>query len=89
MGHHIFLWRMDAATDGADLLIADNDFESAPVGAAVYSIISPEAEAQITLKNNRYTRSDTLLVRFGGENFRDLETYKQKCKQDEGSRYID
>ena len=89
MGHHIFLWRIPEATDGGSLLIADNTFEDAPVGAAIYSIISPEAEAQITLDNNAYTRNSVLLNRFGGENFNDLEEYKSKTGKDKNSKYID
>ena len=88
MGHHIFLWRIPKATDGGNLLIEGNVFESAPVGAAIYSIISPEAEAQITLRNNLYTKNDILLNRFGGENFTELELYKQKTGKDEGSKYL-
>ncbi len=89
MGHHIFLWRIDEATEGGSLLIENNTFGVAPHGAAIYSIISDAAEAQMTLKNNRYTRNDALLVRFGGENYTDLDTYKQQCSQDEGSVYYD
>lgn len=89
MGHHIFLWRIDTPTDGGNILIANNTFGDAPYGAAVYSIICPEAEAQVTFKNNRYTRNDTLLVRYGGENFTDLEEYKAKCQKDTGSTYLE
>ncbi len=88
MGHHIFLWRIEDATDDGGLLIADNSFGSTPVGAAIYSIINEKAEAQITLKNNRYTRNDVLLIHFGGESFTDLEVYKQKFVQDSGSEYF-
>ena len=88
MGHHIFMWRIDHATDGGSLEIRDNHFGPAPVGAAIYSIISPEAEAQVTLENNLYTENATLLNRFGGENFCDLDTYKAKSGQDKNSRYI-
>ena len=88
MGHHIFMWRIDHATDGGRLEIRDNHFGPAPVGAAIYSIISPEAEAQVTLENNLYTKNATLLNRFGGENFCDLDTYKAKSGQDKNSRYI-
>lgn len=52
MGHHIFLWRVWEAPEGGSLLIADNIFENAPNGAAVYSIICPEAEAQVTFRGN-------------------------------------
>mgnify|MGYP003304239518 CR=1 FL=1 len=58
------------------------------MGAAIYSIISPEAEAQVALENNLYTKNATLLNRFGGENFCDLDTYKAKSGQDKNSRYI-
>lgn len=60
MGHHIFLWRIPEPTDGGSLVISDNLFGAAPVGSAIYSIISPEAEAQITLQNNRYPESGIL-----------------------------
>ena len=88
MGHHIFMWRIDHATDGGRLEIRDNHFGPAPVGAAIYSIISPSAEAQVTLENNLYTENATLLNRFGGEDFCDLDTYKARSGQDKNSRYI-
>lgn len=88
MGHHIFLWRIDHATEGGSLLIEGNTFGAAPAGAAIYSRISPEAEAQITLKNNRYTPSDRLLIRFGGKNYTHLEEYKTATGKDDESTYI-
>ena len=88
MGHHIFMWRIDNASEGGNLVIEDNEFGPAPVGAAIYSIISPEAEAQTHLDNNRYTRNDILLNRWGGENFNDLETYKAKTGEDKNSTYL-
>ena len=89
MGHHIFMWRIPKATEGGSLVISDNVFEDAPVGAAIYSIISPEAEAQITLENNKYTANPVLLNRFGGENHTDLEAYKTATGKDTGSSYLD
>ena len=88
MGHHIFLWRIPEATDGGSLTIRDNVFGPAPVGAAIYSIISAEAEAQITLKNNRYTPNDTLLNRFGGVNYTELAKYQAQTANDIGSMYL-
>lgn len=70
MGHHIFLWRIPNATPGGSLLIAHNTFGEAPVGAAIYSIISEEAEAQISLQDNRYT-AQPLLIHFGGADHTD------------------
>lgn len=89
MGHHIFMWRIDVATEGGRLNITNNYFGSAPVGAAIYSIISPEAEAQVHLDGNLYTKNSTLLNRFGGENFADLEAYKTKTGKDTHSTYAD
>ncbi len=52
MGHHIFLWRIPQASEGSSLSIKNNYFGPAPLGAATYSIISKEAQAQIFLDNN-------------------------------------
>ena len=87
MGHHIFMWRIDHGTEGGDLVLKNNYFGEAPVGAAIYSIISPEAEAQVTLDNNKYTKNDILLNRWGGVNYNDLEAYKQATGQDKNSTY--
>ena len=87
MGHHIFMWRIPEATEGGSLVIENNYFGAAPVGAAIYSIISPEAEAQTKLNNNRYTPNEILLNRWGGANYTDLEKYKTATGQDENSTY--
>lgn len=89
MGHHIFMWRIDEAEEGGNLVIENNYFGPAPVGAAMYSIISPEAEAQTHLNNNKYTRNDVLLNRWGGENYNDLDAYKAATGEDKDSTYID
>lgn len=89
MGHHIFMWRIDQASEGGNLVIENNYFGEAPVGAAMYSIISPEAEAQTHLNNNKYTRNDILLNRWGGENYNDLDAYKAATGEDKDSTYID
>ncbi len=88
MGHHIFLWRIPHATEGGNLVISDNVFGNAPVGAAIYSIISAEAEAQMTLDNNLYTPNEVLINRFGGENFNDLDEYRRKTGKDKNSSYV-
>ena len=82
MGHHIFLWRMEEPTEGGKLVITGNTFGPAPVGAAIYSIICPEAEAQMTLDNNRYTANDILLNRFGGKDYADFALYQAETGQD-------
>lgn len=85
MGHHIFLWRMDGATDGGSLVIENNYFGTAPVGAAIYSRISPEAEAQMVLDNNTYTENKTLLIYYGNKNYSDFEEYREETGQDKNS----
>ncbi len=88
MGHHIFLWRIPKETEGGNLTISGNTFGPAPVGAAIYSIISPEAEAQMKVDNNKYTKNNVLLNRYGGENFAKLDAYVQKTGNDKNSSYI-
>ncbi len=66
MGHHIFLWRIDRPAEGGSLLIANNSFEAAPNGAAIYSIICPEAEAQITFRDNSYIGEQLMQAYLGG-----------------------
>ena len=77
MGHHIFLWRMENATENGSLTIENNTFGPAPVGAAIYSIISPEAEAQVTLQNNSYTENGSLLIRWSGKNYPSFEEFSK------------
>ena len=89
MGHHIFLWRIPEASQGGSLLISGNTFGAAPVGAAIYSIISPAAEAQITLSNNKYTQNATLLNHFGGVSYTDLDAYIDQTGKDQDSIYLD
>ena len=89
MGHHIFLWRIPEPTDGGSLTISDNVFGPAPAGAAIYSIISPEAEAQITLRNNQYTQNEVLLNRFGGKNYTALGEFQRQTGQDIASTYTE
>lgn len=54
MGHHIFLWRIEQGETLCDFKIENNTFKDAPYGAAIYSIIHPEAEKQLTFANNHY-----------------------------------
>lgn len=65
MGHHIFMWRIENGSDGGSLTIKGNTFGPSPVGAAIYSIISKEAEEQVTFCNNTYT--DPRPIMWGGE----------------------
>ncbi|MBE5819076.1 MAG: hypothetical protein E7312_08500 [Clostridiales bacterium] len=87
MGHHIFLWRIPEKTENGSLLIKNNTFGPAPVGAAIYSIISKEAEAQITLQDNIYTLNSTLLVRWGEVDYCDLNEFKQNTGAESTGRY--
>jgi hypothetical protein len=87
MGHHVFLWRIDTPTEGGGLRIQRNKFGYAPQGAAIYSIICPEAEAQMIIDNNTYTENNTLLVRFGGVNYSSLSEYVSASGMDKSSKY--
>ncbi len=66
MGHHIFLWRIESPTDGGKLIIKDNFFGAAPYGSAIYSIISPEAEKQLQISDNKYLEGSNKNQRMGG-----------------------
>lgn len=69
MGHHLFIWRMEHGTEHGGIFVRNNDFGSSPYGAAVYSVISPEAEGQFVFEGNRYRKESGLLVRWGGRNY--------------------
>jgi len=77
MGHHVFLWRIEDKTDGGSLEIKNNIFYNAPYGAAIYSIISENAEAQIDLEGNiYYTDNQNLINRWNGKDFKAFEEYR-------------
>ncbi len=82
MGHHIFLWRIDGAEATDELRICGNDFGPAPVGAAIYSIIAPEAEAQMVLENNAYTPNDVMINHFAGKSWNDFDAYRKATGKD-------
>ena len=88
MGHHIFMWRIPTATEGGSLKISGNIFGAAPVGAAIYSIISPEAEAQVTLSGNGYTPNPLLLNRWNGTNFVSLPHFKKQTEKEADGFYL-
>lgn len=68
MGHHLFIWRMPESTPGGVIEVRNNRFGCAPYGAHVYSIVSPEAEAQFVFDGNLYDSDNVLLpMRWGGE----------------------
>lgn len=69
MGHHLFIWRMPRDTENGSIIVKNNVFGSAPYGAAVYSIVSPEAEAQFAFEGNKYEKTEGLLVRWNNQNF--------------------
>lgn len=70
MGHHLFIWRMPEATPGGRIEVRDNTFGEAPYGASVYSIVSPEAEAQFVFENNRFEAAEhAFAARWGGRNY--------------------
>lgn len=95
MGHHIFMWRIEQATEGGSLYMRNNIFWEAPYGAAMYSIISPEAEAQTHLSNNCYYKTpgcvEELYWRWGGKNYttEEFAQYQQDSGKDADSFVAD
>lgn len=85
MGHHVFLWRMNCATEGGFVEISDNEFGNARVGASVYSIISPDAEKQFFIDRNKYLGESLMLARYGGIDFLDFNEYTSKTENDRNS----
>lgn len=76
MGHHVFLWRIEKG-DGGQMEIKDNVFSNAPYGAAIYSIISENAEKCVNISSNTYyTENTELLNRFNGKNYKSFEEYE-------------
>lgn len=91
MGHHIFIWNITDGVPGGRILIRNNLFCSSPYGAAVYSIASPEAEAQVLLQNNRYYKEeDELWIHFNGKSYgrKTFRDYQKETGQDEGSEVL-
>ena len=95
MGHHIFMWRIPQATEGGSLYLRNNVFYEAPYGAAMYSIISPEAEAQTHLSNNCYYKSagspEALYWMWGGKTYtaEEFVKYQQESGEDGDSIFCD
>ena len=85
MGHHVFLWRMNEAVDGGYVEIKGNLFKKSPIGAAIYSIISPEAEKQFCIDNNKYSKDRLLIARYSGLDFCDFESYVKMSNNDKNS----
>ena len=77
MGHHIFMWRIDRPTEGGRLIVKDNIFHNAPYCAAIYSIISAEAEKQMEISSNTYyTENPGLLSHLDGVDYKDFSAYE-------------
>ena len=86
MGHHIFIWRIEKATQDGELRIFRNVFADAPQGAAVYSSIAPEAEAQIYMSENLYRMEKReFYCRMGGRNYDGFEDYWKHTGKDADS----
>ncbi|MFR3484576.1 MAG: hypothetical protein ACLTXL_14435 [Clostridia bacterium] len=88
MGHYVFIWRIDNPTDGGQISVQNNVFYKSPYGAAIYSIINPEAEKQFIIDHNRYYKeSNELLIRMAGKNFAlsEFTSYQTETGQDRNS----
>jgi len=88
MGHHLFIWRINNATEGAKITIKGNVFYQAPYGACTYSTIAPEAEAQFEFDNNTYYKDEAdYLIRWDGANYgkNEFAKYQRETGQDKNS----
>ena len=88
MGHHIFLWRMNESVTDGRVEITNNVFKSAPVGAAIYSIIASEAEKQFFIDNNEYHKDQMLVARYAGCDFDDFDSYVKSTNNDKNGKFI-
>lgn len=89
MGHHLFMWRIPEATENGSFLVARNRFYDAS-GAAMYAIISPEADTQMHMKDNLYwTTNKNLMNLVGGKSYRPDEFEKYLAEYGEpGAEYV-
>ncbi|MGN1345937.1 MAG: acetylxylan esterase [Eubacteriales bacterium] len=89
MGHHLFMWRIPEATENGCFDVARNRFYDA-TGAAVYAILSPEADAQMHLRDNQYyTTNKALLSYVGGRTYRPDEFDRYLATYgEEGAEYV-
>ncbi len=87
MGHHLFMWRIPKAADNGSFVISGNRFYNAS-GAAMYSICSPDTDAQMKLEGNSYyTTNEELLNRIGGKNYGSFDEYIADYGED-GAKYV-
>ena len=89
MGHHLFMWRIPEPTENGRFEVARNRFYDA-TGAAMYAIISPEADAQMHMKDNKYwTTNKNLMNLVGGKSYRPDEFDKYLAEYGEpGAEYV-
>lgn len=83
MGHHIFLWRMEKATPGAEFVLKDNTFLNARWGGAIYSVCAAEVDKTTIVDGNLYHMPErTLLNRYLGRDFDDFDDYRTVTGKD-------
>lgn len=83
MGHHIFLWRMDKPTPGADFVLKNNTFLDAPWGGAIYSVCCSEVDATTQVDGNLYHMpARTLVNRYLGKDYLDFDAYVRDTGKD-------
>lgn len=91
MGHHVFIWRVDAGTQPGKVYIRGNTFRAAPLGAAIYSIIDPADEALFVVDDNVYESTDLLMIaHMNGRSFglNEIAEYRKETNKDLHSRFV-
>ena len=76
MGHHAFMWRMKAPTEGGHQEIKNNIFVDAPYGAAIFSVCAPEADEQFIIEGNTYSGNFELVNQLYGKKYKTFDDYK-------------
>ena len=85
IGHHVFIWRIDAGTQSGYVYIRNNTFSEAPYGTMIYSMISPVDEQKFVIDHNSFWQTTgDYLIYFSGRFYTPLEfkNYKVDCNQD-------
>jgi hypothetical protein len=85
ISHHVFIWWIDWSDKMGPVYIRNNIFYEAPLGAAIYSVISPEDEKHLVIDRNCYRQTTgEILCRLNGKDYRpaDWTRYQKECNQD-------
>jgi hypothetical protein len=88
MGHHLFFWRIEKATEGGGVELKGNRFLETKLGAAIFARIAPEAAAQISSDNNLFVEKGSLMISMvNGKVYTSGKEYVDATGLDRNSRF--